>query len=252
MPWQDGAVTDDTGRGQPGEPGFERADDVEEWLEYDLHEWALEKRVMLQQLLTAEQVVHTWQGTTLHVHHSLEEAVDELIDEVEEVAEGRVDLGSEVTAYEMKELSDDMQNRLLENLAAAGIPYEIDEDGDLVVRVEDEERTEAVIIELQARAGEADLVEMDGLELNELLSALFVACDRLRRNPRDADGVLEGLDSARQVAQVRTPFGFSAVDWRAARAAAERLVEMLEGDETPDEDLRELTQGLRDVLHRLI
>lgn len=252
MPWQDGAVTDDTGRGQPGEPGFERADDVEEWLEYDLHEWALEKRVMLQQLLTAEQVVHTWQGTTLHVHHSLEEAVDELINEVEEVAEGRVDLGSEVTAYEMQELSDDMQNRLLENLAAAGVPYEIDEDGDLVVRVEDEERTEAVIIELQARAGEADLVEMDGLELNELLSALFVACDRLRRNPRDADGVLEGLDSARQVAQVRTPFGFSAVDWRAARAAAERLVEMLEGDETPDEDLRELTQGLRDVLHRLI
>lgn len=127
-------MTDNTGRGQPGEPGLERAGDVEEWLEYDLHEWALEKRVMLQQLLTAEQVVHTWQGTTLHVHHSLEEAVDELIDEVEEVAEGRVDLGSEVTAYEMQELSDEMQNRLLENLAAVGVPYEIDEDGDLVDR----------------------------------------------------------------------------------------------------------------------
>lgn len=245
-------MSDNLGQGQPGEPSPDPAGDVEEWLEYDLHEWALEKRVMLQQLLNGEQVVHTWQGTTLHVHHSLEEAVDELIEEVEEVAEGRVDLGSEVVAFEMGDLPGELHDDLLENLGAAGVPYEIDEDGDLVVRVEDEERTESVIHELLARAGEADLVEMDGLELNDLLSALFVACDRLRRNPRDADGVLEGLDSARQVAQVRTPFGFSAVDWRAARAAAGRLVEMLEGDETHDEDLRELAQGLRDVLHRLI
>ena len=77
---------------------------------------------MLQQLLTAEQVVHSWQGTTLHVHHSLEEAVDELVVEVEEVAEGHVDLGTDVTAYEMQELSDEMQNRLLENLGASASP----------------------------------------------------------------------------------------------------------------------------------
>lgn len=237
------------------EAGQDRADEageVEEWLEYDLHEWALEKRVMLQQLLTAEQIVHSWQGTTLIVHHSLEEAVDELAAEVEEVADGQVNLGADQVAFVMDDLPGELHDDLLESLVAVGIPHEIDPDGDLAVRAEDEERTEAVINELLARASEADLVEMDGLELNDLLSKLFVACDRLRRNPHDAEGVLEGLSSARLVTQVRTPFGFSAVDWRAAREAASRLIEMLESDETPDEDLRELAQVLRDVLHRLI
>lgn len=243
-----GAMSDDeAGRDRPDEAG-----EVEEWLEYDLHEWALEKRVMLQQLLTAEQVVHSWQGTTLIVHHTLEETVDELAAEVEEVSDGRVDLGDDPVAFVMDDLPGELHDELLEGLVAVGIPHEIDSDGDLAVRAEDEDRTEAVINELLARAGEADLEEMDGLELNDLLSELFVACDRLRRNPHDADGVLEGLGSARQVAQVRTPFGFSAVDWRAAREAAGRLVEMLESDDTPDEDLRELAQALRDVLHRLI
>ena len=250
-------MSNETGQDRAGEadewlkdePGRAEAG---EWLEYDFHEWALEKRVMLQQLLTAEQTVHSWQGTTLIVHHSLEEKVDELVNEVEEVTDGRVDLGSDQVAFEMQDLPGELHDDLLEGLAAVGIPHEIDADGDLAVRAEDEERAEAVINELLARAGEADLAEMDGLELNDLLSELFVACDRLRRNPRDADGVLEGLSSARQVAQVRTPFGFSAVDWRAARGAADKLAEMLESDETPDEDLRVLAQGLRDVLHRLI
>lgn len=240
-------MSDEAGQERPDEVG-----EAEEWLEYDLHEWALEKRVMLRQLLTAEQIVHSWQGTTLIVHHSLEEAVDELAAEVEEVAGGQVNLGTDQVAFVMDDLPGELHDDLLESMGAVGIPHEIDPDGDLAVRAEDEERTEAVINELLARADEGDLKEMDGLELNDLLSELFVACDRLRRNPHDAEGVLEGLSSARQVAQVRTPFGFSAVDWRAAREAASRLVEMLESDETPDEDLRELAQVLRDVLHRLI
>ncbi len=223
-----------------------------EWLAYELHEWALEKRVMLQQLLTGEQVVHSWQGTTLLVHDTLEEAVDDLISEVEDVTDNRIELDSDVVAFEMTDWPGELQEQLVEGLGAAGIPYEIDADGDLVVRTDDEEQAELVITDLLARASETNLVELDGLELNELLSELFVACDRLRRDPHDVDGVMRGLDSARQVMHVRTPFGLSAVDWKQTRDASGRLAVMLESDDTTDEELRELAHGLRDVLHRLI
>ncbi|NDH85097.1 MAG: hypothetical protein EBY65_09600, partial [Acidimicrobiia bacterium] len=50
-----------------------------EWLAYELHEWASETRAMLAQLLIADQVPHSWQGTTLLAHESVEETVDALM-----------------------------------------------------------------------------------------------------------------------------------------------------------------------------
>ena len=47
-----------------------------EWLAYELHEWASETRAMLAQLLIADQVPHSWQGTTLLAHESVEETVE--------------------------------------------------------------------------------------------------------------------------------------------------------------------------------
>ena len=52
-----------------------------EWLAYELHEWASETRAMLAQLLIADQVPHSWQGTTLLAHESVEETVDALIED---------------------------------------------------------------------------------------------------------------------------------------------------------------------------
>ncbi len=223
-----------------------------EWVAYELHEWALEARLMLAQLLTAETVPHSWQGTTLLVHEDQEDAVDALIEEVDAATDQRIEVGEEVVGFEMDGWSAELQAELITRIGAAGVPHEIDEDGDLVVREADEEQVELVIEDLIARADDEGLDELDGLEVNSLLSDLFVACDRLRRNVRDADGVLGAVRHGRRLTEIRTPFGFAASSWRGLRDRAWELVEMLEGGDVDDDELRSHAHELRDVLHRLI
>ena len=247
---------------------------------------------MLEQLLTVDQVVHSWQGTTLMVHESLEAAVDGLVEEVEETEEAKEaiarPIGSDepLTAFELADWPEALRAELMERLVQARVPYVIDTEGDtgdvgggdvgggdvgggdvgdgdadghepgevcdLLVREADEERVEVVIDDLLAREEEADFEEMDGLEVNRLLSDLFMACDRLRRDPRDFDGLRGVMAHARRVATVRTPFGFAAPNWRNLRNAAGDLLAMVEDEDSNEEDLRELAHRMSDTLRMLI
>ncbi len=223
-----------------------------EWVAYELHEWALEARRMLAQLLVADEVPHTWQGTTLMVHEDQEAAVDALVDEVEQATEQRIEPGEAVVGFEMDGWSAELQAELVARLGSAGVAHEIDEDGDLVVREIDEEQVELVIEDLIARADDEGLEELDGLDVNALMSDLFVACDRLRRDVRDADGVLGAVRHGRRLTEISTPFGFAAASWRGLRDRAGELVDMLEGGEADDEEVRSHAHELRDVLQRLV
>ena len=295
--------------------GDDADDDAGEWLAYEFHEWSLESRVMLQQLITVDQVVHSWQGTTLMVHESLEATVDSLVDEVEETEKAKEAIARPIgpedplTAFELSEWPEALRAELMERLVQARVPHILDTEGDtdhdaaegdtdaadpdaegdadagdadaegdadagdadaegdtdaadpdaergevcdLLVREADEERVELVIDDLLAREEEADFEEMDGLAVNNLLSDLFVACDRLRRDPRDVDGVRGLVANARRVAAVRTPFGFSTPNWRSLREAAGDLLAMVEGEDSDEDDLRELAHRMSDSLRMLI
>ena len=270
-----------------------------EWLAYEFHEWSLESRVMLQQLLTVDQVVHSWQGTTLMVHESLEATVDSLVDEVEETERAKEAIARPIgpdeplTAFELSEWPEALREELMERLVQARVPHILDTEGDtggdtahddsdadaadadaaeadvagvdagdsdaeregvcdLLVREADEERVEVVIDDLLAREEEADFEEMDGLEVNSLLSDLFMACDRLRRDPSDFDGVRGVMTHSERIARVRTPFGFSAPNWRNLRNSAGELLAMLEGEDTDEDDVRELAHHMSDTLRMLI
>lgn len=263
-----------------GDGGGERLDDApgsdsgdsDEWLAYELHAWALESRVMLQQLLTVDQVVHSWQGTTLMVHESLEEKVDSLVEEVEEAEQAKEAISrpigpdDDLTAFEIGEWSSEMRDQLVERLVQARVPHILEEstgeaaDGDadegpgwdLWVRETDEERVDLVIDDLMASVEEASFEELDGLEVNGLLSDLFVGCDRLRRNPRDPDGIRGAMAGAGRIARVRTPFGFSAPNWKSLRDAAGELLALMEAEDTDEDELRDLARKLSDALRMLI
>ena len=297
--------------------GDDAPDGVGEWVAYEFHEWSLESRVMLEQLLTVDQVVHSWQGTTLMVHESLESAVDGLVEEVEETEEAKEaiarPIGSDepLTAFELADWPEALRTELMERLVQARVPYVIDTEGDtgdpgggdpgggdpgggdpgggdpgggdvgggdvidtegdtgdagsgdadghepeevcdLLVREADEERVEVVIDDLLAREEEADFEEMDGLEVNRLLSDLFMACDRLRRDPHDFDGLRGVMAHAPRVGTVRTPFGFAAPNWRNLRNAAGDLLALVEDEDSDEEDLRELAHRMSDTLRMLI
>ena len=340
IPSQVETADGDSGDGEAGE-----------WLAYELHEWSLESRVMLQQLLVVDKVVHSWQGTTLMVHESLEETVDSLVDEVEETERAKEattrPIGPEdaLTAFELAEWPEALRAELVELLVQARVPHILDTEGeapeddaaegrapedgvaegdaaegdaaggdaagggaagrdaaegdaaeggaagrdaaegdaagrdaagrdaagggaagrdaaegdaagsevcDLLVREADEERVELLIDDLLAREEEAQFEELEGLEVNDLLSAMFVACDRLRRDPGALDGVRGVVMNGRRIAGVRTPFGFSASSWRDLRNAVGEMLELVEGGETDREDLRELAHRMSDTLRRVV
>ena len=223
---------------------------------------------MLQQLLTVDQVVHSWQGTTLLVHESLEEKVDSLVEEVEEAEQAKeassrpIGPDDDLTAFEIGDWSSEMRDQLVERLVQARVPHileestdEVADEGpgwDLWVRETDEERVDLVIDDLMVRVEEASFEELDGLEVNDLLSSLFVACDRLRRNPRDPDGIAGAVAGAGRIARVRTPFGFSAPNWRSLRDAAGELLALMEAEDTDEDELRDLARKLSDTLRMLI
>ena len=227
-------------------------DEQGEWLAYELHEWASQTRSMLAQLLIADEVVHSWQGTTLLAHESVEVQVDALLEEVEAAANPELDPDAEQVAFEMAGWSGELQALLAERLGQAGVAHEFDVDGDLVCHEADEEQVELVIEDLLARSAEEGLEELEGLEANDLLSALFEATDRLRRDIHDGSGVMGALEHGRRLAGVATPFGFAATAWASLREAAGDLADLLESDDGTDEDIIDLASRLRDTLHRII
>lgn len=227
-------------------------DEDGEWLAIELHEWALETRSMLAQLLLADGVVHSWQGTTLLAHESLEETVDALIDEAARAEARGLDPDRPQMAFEMTGWSGGLQARLSERLGSAGVPHEFDSEGDLVCHEDDEEHVELLIEDIIAREGDSGLAELDGLEANNLLSAMFEATDRLRRDVHDSKGVLGVVEHGGRLAGAATPFGFSATSWGSLRESADQLVELIESADSSDIEIRELAIRLRDTLQRLV
>ena len=227
-------------------------DESGEWLAYELHEWASESRSMLAQLLLADGVTHSWQGTTLLAHETVEEQVDALIEEVEQADTREIDPDEPQVAFEMEGWSGELQALLAERLGAVGVPHEFDVDGDLVCHEADEEQVELIIEELLARSADEGLEELDGLDANDLLSALFEATDRLRRDVHDSRGVLGVLEHGRRLQATATPFGFAATTWSSLRDTAADLCDLIEAEESSDEEISDRSVKLRDTLQRLI
>lgn len=227
----------------------------EQQLAYDLHDWAWESRRMLDQLLTAHDVDHAWQGASLIIREADESVADELVEEVERATLPTLDPEKEQVAVELEGWTEEQVTELSERLGLLGVAHEFDADGDLVFHAEDEPVFDEVVADLEAgreEGGDDGLAEMDGLQLNALLSELFVATDRLRRDARDADAVLAFVEHAETLAGVRQPFGVDGATWRSLREQVAELDAMLRADDTDDADIVAHAGSLREQLHRMV
>lgn len=235
----------------------------EEQLAYEFHDWSFESRRMLDQLLTARGIAHSWQGASMIVRSDDEDAVDTLVEEVEVATLPTLDPDAEHTVYEMAGWTGEQQTELSRRLGFEGIAHEFDVNGDMVVHAEDEARVDELLDEIESWVGHAgddgDLdedgaaaVELDGLDVNDLLSTVYGAADRLRRNARDAKGVLELLDNAPVLERARTPFGFDRPVWVSVVERTRALRAALEDDESDDGEVQQRANELRDLLFNLI
>lgn len=249
---------------------------------YELHEWAVESRVMLESLLAGQALPHAWEGTDLQVPAALEAKVDALIKQVEITTEPNLDPDAPKVAYELTDWDDEQQTELIQALGAKGVPYDFDIDGSLVVLEADDAVVEAVFDELTtdgdeagdepaaaagvagSEAEDADEVEADeddgddvlntGVELDAqaVMSDLFVAADRLRKKATDHEGILTMVDRANDAARMRLPFGFDRKDWESIVEQSTKLRDLIEDDESADDDIEAHAAILRGTLRNLV
>ncbi|MCU0271476.1 MAG: hypothetical protein MUF83_22930 [Acidimicrobiales bacterium] len=252
-------VEDDDGDDEQPDEGGARAGE----LAYELHEWAVESRQMLQALLAGADIPFAWQGTDLVVPAAFEERVDELVEQVEVTTLPTLDPDADKLAYDLDDWDDVRQERLFGALDEAGIPWELDVEGSLVVLEVDGDRVEELIdavefpdaLEVDEQDADAD-EDLDddlvGIEAADVLSEVFVAADRLKNNPRDADGVLSIVDHAGLMERLGLPFGFGSSQWEELVSATTALRDLIEGERTQDDEIADAARSLRDLLRPLV
>lgn len=212
-------------------PGEHRA------VAYELDTWAGDERTALDGMLEREGIPRAWEGGTLVVAAEHEAAVDEIIDDAEQAFQPPLDPDAPKVVYGVGEWDDLEVDRLVDLVTDAGIAYEWDEQGDLVVLEEDEDRAEAIFDRIEAEQGDAASPDgTAGLQATEVLSELFVACDRLAKDAEDHEGVLSLVDASKLASSIPLPFGFDPEVWAEIVAKANALRNLFEADVDVDED----------------
>ena len=244
--------SDDQDRDQPS--GAAPGDQVS----YELNEWSGESRMLIEQLMAGAGVARAWEGTTLVIGQADEARLDELIEHVEASAESALDPAAERVVYEVGEWTADQLTVLTDALATAGLGYEFDIEGDLAVLAADEQRVEVLLDGLDfatpasADADGEDVDPDDGIETAEILSDLFVACDRLQHDATDHDGVLGAVAAANRLEARPLPFGYSPSVWNDLVDQARRLRSDLEDGEATDPVVEEHALELRTLLRQYV
>jgi hypothetical protein len=80
-------------------------------IEYELHTWALESRVMLEQLLEADGIPHAWEGADLVIPASFEGRVDTMLAQVEVTTLPALDPDEPKVAYDIDDWTDEQRPR---------------------------------------------------------------------------------------------------------------------------------------------
>lgn len=242
------AVSED----RPGSPVEARP--ATDHLEYDLGAWSVEQREMLDRLLTgaagdstpAIPVAYAWEGTTLVIPAGSAPMVDELLARVEVDVDLALDPAADKVAYDCAGLPDDQLESLLDALVREEIPFALTGDEELFVLEADEARVEAifdVVVDPDELEAEAD--DGMGRVAPDVLGEVFVAADRLRKDARDAEGVLGLVAGLEAIHEVPLPYGFRSELWNSFIDDIAGLSGLLHDDDSSDTDIEEAAAALR-------
>lgn len=247
---------------------------------YDLGEWDFDQQAELTSALAESEIPHAWDGTELVVPADFEDAADAVFADVEQrleaIGKGVPDYGVEdddeydgddddvvtreitddttLTEYDLADWDDLERSLVGDTLTASNIPFRWEELV-LLVPTEDESAVDAILDEIES--GDVIPVINDGEDGDELpfesLNSFFLAGERLRKDPRDADGLERLLDALKIADPNRPPRGVELRVWRRSCELAEQLADTLvEGSEGDLDDAMPVAEDLHDLLRPLI
>ncbi|MDH3753343.1 MAG: hypothetical protein OEU32_05670 [Acidimicrobiia bacterium] len=236
----------------PPTPPEQVGTDDEPQLAYELHAWSMSGRARLDEMLRSGRIQHSWMGATLIIREDDEGAVDEAVGVVEEETRPTMAEGAEVIEYSLEDYPAEYRERLITRLDMAGIAHQIERDSELLVEETNEAEVDRIFEQLATedpdrfRFGPG----IEGVDPHAVVTDLFVATDRLRRNGREARGRADFMAAHDLAVELALPYGYDANFWRKVLDDCERLRDLLDADE--DDDTRALAEELRNLLQQVV
>lgn len=217
----DAMLIDEVGPEAEGEAGPSSSSPVGtgDQLGYELEGWGNQLKVTLEGMLARAGIGRVWEAGALVVAAADEEAVDDLIATLEGDDVAALDDEISRVALEIEGLDADAQAELDARLLARSVPHAWDDEGALVVAEADEDR----VLELIDEVLDGAPADGDGLAAQNALSALFVAVDRLVKNPYDEKLATAYVQAASALDGLAVPYGFVASEWSDLTDEAARL-----------------------------
>ncbi len=202
-------VDADAPSGVLARPQVQRLTDAR--LLFDCGTWDRDSRADLDAALGERSIDRVWQGPELVVglldEHLVEEALTDL-----GVGEAHLPAGADQVVYEVGEWPRVLRDSLAESLLVAGIDCGWDDLADLHVAAADEDAVDA-IVEAMPDPDEV-FEEAEGTEVQDLLTQLYAAVDRLKDSPKIPGARLDVVEAAERMDRLAVPFGFDAGQWR--------------------------------------
>ncbi len=245
-------------RAASGEPyDFDPNDPDVVKVHYDVSGWNFDQRAELSEALAEAELPHVWDGDELVVPEVVEVQVDSLFDELDTVLGPfaiALDADAESTEFGLDEWSDADRTVLTEALIASEVPHRW--DGTTVVVAADAEHAVDDLLdaieagELLGDGGDTDVAPPEGA-----LSTMFLAANRLAKDPMDAAARHDLLELAPLVDAKIPPYGMAQRPWAGAVGGVDAIVELINHDaatgspgDTAESDLIGAAQELRSLL----
>lgn len=247
----------ESGRAASGQPiDFDPNDPDVVKVHYDVSVWTFDQRGELSEALAESELPHVWDGEELVVPEAIEADVDALFDRLEELF-GPFPIvlvdDAESVEYGLDEWPDGDRAVLTAALVDAEIPHRWDDT--------------TVVVAADAEAAVDDL--LDRIESGELggasedaptapdgaLGAMFVAADKLAKDPMDAGARRSLLDLLAQIDPKYPPYGLAVRTWAGGVDGVRTLVGLINDQATskdPNADHESAMIGAAQELRALL
>ena len=157
-----------------------------------------------------------------------------------------LDTAHDQVAYDLSDWDDDRLTALVDALDGAGIAHAWDGD-ELFVYSADEQSADE-LLDRVAHPHELPAEDDDGTGGAELLGEVFVAADRLRRDPGDHEGTVSMLDLGHAVDATAVPYGLAPRDWGHLQERVTALCRQLRASTVDEDAVMDAARELRNAL----
>lgn len=224
----------------------------DEQLAYEFNTWAIEARSRLDADLSDAHLAHSWLAGSLIIRAADEDAVDAIVATVDRELRPTFTAGGDLVEYSLADYPAEARARVLHLVDLAGVAYQIEDDDVLVVQ----DRDEAEVDALFDRLGSEDPERLTfgpgipGVDPLDVVHDVFVAADKLRRNPSDSRAKQSFIGARDDAHELKLPWGYEGRFWRGVLDRCDGLHEAIEAD---DRDLiKENSTEIRNLLRTVL